>query len=365
MALVGTISGSNNTSNTAITGTLVIANVAASFPVIPSDAILFVSGNIGGNEKSVFGGDVQISGSSMTNGNVTTSGSLRSIMSVGSEGGELFLSAPASSTTINTGVNIDVYQDKVRIFESGGSTRGGYYDVTKLGASVATDLLRGDPLFAFINRKILILQAMDGNTGAGNFGVFPFSMATTVANTGQIITNSDNFLGFTSLATIGSAAIFRTTNVWTRIGHTGRIRGRIVTGADITSQTITLGLGTGITATGAGNSFSYAPAESQILAVYNAGTANWQLLTNNAGVSSTADTGVAVAINTEYYFDLQFTGASVSLSVNNSTPVSLATNLPAAGTSMYARMGIYPTTNAARSMNVIRCVFEAGMPSVY
>ena len=86
MALVGTISGSNNTSNTAITGTLVIANVAASFPVIPSDAILFVSGNIGGNEKSVFGGDVQISGSSMTNGNVTTSGSLRSIMSVGSEG---------------------------------------------------------------------------------------------------------------------------------------------------------------------------------------------------------------------------------------------------------------------------------------
>lgn len=312
-------------------------------------------------------GAAEIADTLFATGSITTSGSLRSVASVGSEGGEIFLSSPASSTTINTGVNIDVYQDKVRIFESGGSTRGGYYDVTKLGASVSTDLLRGDPLFAFINRKILILQAMDGNTGSGNFGVFPFSMATTVANTGQIITNGDNFLAFTSLATIGSAAIFRTTNVWARIGHTGRIRGRIVTGADITSQTITFGLGTGTSSTGANNSFSFtpSPAEQRILAVYNAGTANWLLLTSDGVSSSTADTGIAVAINTEYYFDLQFTGASVSLSVNNSTPVSLSTNLPAAGTSMYARMGIYPTANAARTMNVFRCVFEAGTPSVY
>ena len=63
MALVGTISGSNGTSNTAVTGTLVIANTAGTFPSIASDTVLFVSGNIGGVSKSVIGGDLVISGS--------------------------------------------------------------------------------------------------------------------------------------------------------------------------------------------------------------------------------------------------------------------------------------------------------------
>jgi hypothetical protein len=62
MALIGTVSGSNGTSSTAITGTLVIANTTTNFPGIPIDAALFVSGTIGGDSKSVFGGDVVISG---------------------------------------------------------------------------------------------------------------------------------------------------------------------------------------------------------------------------------------------------------------------------------------------------------------
>jgi len=62
LALVGTISGSNGTSNTAITGTLVIANTTENFPSITSDAVLFVSGAIGGDSKAVFGGDVVVSG---------------------------------------------------------------------------------------------------------------------------------------------------------------------------------------------------------------------------------------------------------------------------------------------------------------
>lgn len=64
VALIGTISGSNGTSNTAVSGTLVIADRAgALFPVIPSDAVLFVSGAIGGGSRAVFGGDVFVSGS--------------------------------------------------------------------------------------------------------------------------------------------------------------------------------------------------------------------------------------------------------------------------------------------------------------
>ena len=85
MALVGTISGSNGTSNTAVTGTLVIANTASSFPVITSDAVLFVSGSVGGTSKSVFGGDLVVSG----NIDGKSGFSLSSATSTGSFSGDL------------------------------------------------------------------------------------------------------------------------------------------------------------------------------------------------------------------------------------------------------------------------------------
>lgn len=299
MALVGTISGSNGTSNTAVTGTLVIANVSAGFPQRPSDAVLFVSGAIGGSSKTVIGGDLVTSGTAkvlsdltlsgsnvfiggnvsvnndllfldkandrigigtstpdatltvftsntantrgiwgvqfenttnfshfkfigarsrgskgspsavlandslvsyaaqgrtntgwsstvgglyvyakenwtstntptyvtirgvssqvggnttvsewlrldnteiVTSGSVISSGTLQSIFSSGDEGGEVFLSKATTNTTLTTGVTIDVNQNKLRIFETGGTNRGGYWDISGLGAGVATNL---------------------------------------------------------------------------------------------------------------------------------------------------------------------------------------------------------------------------------
>jgi len=297
MALVGTISGSNGTSNTAVTGTLVIANTTAGFPQRPSDAVLFVSGAIGGNSKTVIGGDLVTSGTTRMLNNLTLSGSnvfiggnvtvdndlifldksnsrvgigtsvpeatltiasqgtndvrgvtglhydntaafssfkfigarargsvgsptavqandglasfsargrtnagwsntvggfyvyakenwtstntptfitlrgvasgagttvsewaridstelfvsssiassgvLKSVFSTGDEGGEVFLSKAVTNTTLTTGVTIDVNQNRVRIFETGGTNRGGYWDITGLGAGVSTNL---------------------------------------------------------------------------------------------------------------------------------------------------------------------------------------------------------------------------------
>jgi len=59
----------------------------------------------------------------------------------GDEGGELLLEKADTNTTINTGVTIDVYQNKLRIFEQGGSARGAYIDITTAGAGVASNLL--------------------------------------------------------------------------------------------------------------------------------------------------------------------------------------------------------------------------------
>jgi hypothetical protein len=58
----------------------------------------------------------------------------------GDEGGEIFLNKPVTNTSINTGVTIDIYQNRFRIFESGGSARGAYIDMTGLEAGVATNL---------------------------------------------------------------------------------------------------------------------------------------------------------------------------------------------------------------------------------
>ena len=58
----------------------------------------------------------------------------------GDEGGEMFLNKPVTNTSIDTGVTIDVFQNRLRFFESGGSVRGGYIDITDLQAGVATNL---------------------------------------------------------------------------------------------------------------------------------------------------------------------------------------------------------------------------------
>jgi hypothetical protein len=42
-----------------------------------------------------------------------------------------------------TGITIDVYQDKLRFFEQGGSARGAYINLTSTSSGVGTDLLAG------------------------------------------------------------------------------------------------------------------------------------------------------------------------------------------------------------------------------
>lgn len=77
-------------------------------------------------------------------GNVTAGQNLISANSSGDEGGEILLAKPQTNTTLSgTGVTIDVYQNRLRIFEQGGSARGAYIDLTAAGAGVATNLLSG------------------------------------------------------------------------------------------------------------------------------------------------------------------------------------------------------------------------------
>lgn len=76
-------------------------------------------------------------------GDVAATGNLRSLNSQGDEGGEITLAKPATNTAINTSVTIDIYQNKLRFFESGGTYRGAYIDLTAAGAGVGSNLLSG------------------------------------------------------------------------------------------------------------------------------------------------------------------------------------------------------------------------------
>jgi hypothetical protein len=73
-------------------------------------------------------------------GNIESQATLKSIYQAGDEGGEIFLNAPATNTTIPNGVTIDVYQNRLRIFEQGGSANGYYLDMPSGGPGVSTDL---------------------------------------------------------------------------------------------------------------------------------------------------------------------------------------------------------------------------------
>jgi hypothetical protein len=86
-----------------------------------------------------------ISGSRFTGdvtstGNVTAETDLRSVYSSGNEGGQIFLNKAATNTSIVNGVQIDVYQDRLRFFEHGGTSRGFFIEMASGSAGVNTPL---------------------------------------------------------------------------------------------------------------------------------------------------------------------------------------------------------------------------------
>jgi hypothetical protein len=68
---------------------------------------------------------------------------MESLYSNGDEGGEFFLNKSVTNTTLTNGVTIDVYRDKLRFFEAGGTNRGFYIDISTGTTNAGTDLTAG------------------------------------------------------------------------------------------------------------------------------------------------------------------------------------------------------------------------------
>jgi hypothetical protein len=84
-----------------------------------------------------------ILGSLTVTGDTSVSGKLSVNAASGEEGGEMFLAKPLSNTTLDGGITIDVYQNKLRFFEQGGSARGFYIDITSGIGGAGSNLVTG------------------------------------------------------------------------------------------------------------------------------------------------------------------------------------------------------------------------------
>lgn len=139
---------------------------------------------------------------------------LKSSNSSGDEGGEILLAKPATNSTLGgTGVTIDVYQNKLRIFEQGGSARGAYIDLTAAATGVGTNLLSGSGVTTLDGLSDVVITAaatndaliFDGtnwvDTALSSVTVGTASVASTVTLTSDNSTNATNYITFVNAST--------------------------------------------------------------------------------------------------------------------------------------------------------------------
>jgi len=128
-------SGSSGTSGTSIT----IANDADTrITTANGNGTLNAEGNL------TFNGSVlSVTGTLSTTGNTTINGELTVGTSTasGNEGGQIALAqAPTSGGLTGANVNIDVFTNRLRIFEGGGNARGVYIDLSKAPDGVGGEI---------------------------------------------------------------------------------------------------------------------------------------------------------------------------------------------------------------------------------
>jgi hypothetical protein len=127
-----TITGSLNLTNGNIVASQITANTSSLY--LTSGSNMYVQNN----------GLVEITGSLVVSGsvNMVTTSPLQIGTGSGDEGGELLLAKAITNTTLTgSGVTVDVYRDRIRLFEQGGAARGVYIDLAKTPDGVAGELI--------------------------------------------------------------------------------------------------------------------------------------------------------------------------------------------------------------------------------
>jgi hypothetical protein len=145
ITLVNTnLTGTNTALRTLISDRLQVANASTLYATKSNPT---TSGLLAHTGRATISTNLTVSGNSTVSGTMTATGivsgsELTSTLASGDEGGQINLAKPPNATT-RGGITIDAYQNKVRIFEQGGTARGVYIDLTAAAAGVGTNLLTG------------------------------------------------------------------------------------------------------------------------------------------------------------------------------------------------------------------------------
>lgn len=137
---------------------------------------------------------------------IGSSGKLTVLAVGGDEGGEILLGKAVSNTTLSgTGVTIDVWQNRLRFFEQGGSARGAYIDLSAATAGVGSDLLSGGGGGTTdTTARVSAQAAFDKANSAAAFANGAFDRA----NSGYGVANSGSSFANGAFLTANSAASF-------------------------------------------------------------------------------------------------------------------------------------------------------------
>jgi len=178
--------------------------------------------------------------------------------SSGDEGGEILLAKPQTNSTFSgTGVTIDVYQNRLRFFEQGGSARGAYIDLTAAGAGVASNLLAGGSSTYGNSDVATYLPTHTGNISAGNITV------TTKTQTGSLYTTNGIFWTGNGAAYSTGGSTYGNTEVAAYLPtYSGALKATSLTSDSIDPLDITAGLGSDLNLkSGSGGGSIYVTAQ--------------------------------------------------------------------------------------------------------
>jgi hypothetical protein len=221
-------------------------------------------------------------GGATFDGILNITGTLRALSQGGDEGGEIFLDKSANNTSLAAGITIDVFQNKLRFFENGGSVRGVFIDIANSAAGgVGTDLLAGGVTTdsysrntanaAFIHANAAFATANAGGGGGttdvyarnhanaaftqANTGASP-SRTTVSATTTSLVSNATANLTVTMAKGYGLYKIAVSTGAWVTVyGNIARrnadftrsITTDPVPGAGVIAEAITTGTTANVT----------------------------------------------------------------------------------------------------------------------
>ena len=270
---------------------------------------------------------------------------LTSTLASGDEGGQINLAKPPNATT-SGGVTIDAYQNKLRIFEQGGSARGVYIDLTAAAGGVGTNLLSGsgsvnlDPYLQVANAVATYQTKSVERAALANTNSYIATKASWTALTG---TN-------TAIRTLVSDR-YQVANVNTLLA--AKATWTSVTGTNTALRTL---ISDRIQVANAAATYQTKAIERAALAntnAYIATKASWSALTStNTAIRSYVDTSVAAVVNSApgTLNTLYELAAALANDPNfaTSTASLIATKISVANTKAYlANTNLYIATKAS------------------